>query len=393
MKFKNENNFVSRRITNIVSSLDNPAAGTTYSVRELCAATAAAGYGVEILVLAHPEKNGTVPPMPAVKISEFPVMENFGKTFRRLGYSREMFDYIKNNPPRLLHLHGLWMLPNITPGLIAIKQQLPYMISPHGMLGREALRFSPRKKRLMLALGQQKVLSNATCFRATALSEVEEIRALGMRQPIALVPNGIHLPEGSWQKTGEKYLLSLGRVHPKKGLANLIKAWAKQANAFPDWKLRIVGPDEVGHKAELSKLVTQIAVPRVTIEDPVFGDAKWSLMAAAGLFVLPTLNENFANTVPESLISGVPVISSKGAPWVGLKDHRCGWWVDGDVDSLSATLAQAMALSDEERAAMGLRGREWMIRDFAWSGIGQRVAAVYNWMLGEGSATDDIIFD
>jgi glycosyltransferase involved in cell wall biosynthesis len=116
-------------------------------------------------------------------------------------------------------------------------------------------------------------------------------------------------------------------------------------------------------------------------------------MAGAGLFVLPTLNENFANTVPESLMVGVPVISSKGAPWAGLETHRCGWWVDGDVGSLSATLGQAMALSDGQREAMGLRGREWMIRDFAWQGIGQRLKAAYDWMLGDGVTTQDIIFD
>lgn len=393
MKFKCGNDVTLAIVQNIVSSLDNPAAGTSYSVSELCVATAAVGYNIDLLTLTHPQAKEPVLAMPGVTISEFPVMASFGKTIRRLGYSREMFDYCKNHPPNLIHIHGLWMLPNITPGLIAIKRRTPYMISPHGMLGKEALRFSSRKKQVMLALGQQKVLSKATCFRATAPTEVEEIRAMGLRQPIALVPNGIRLPEGTWQKTGEKYLLSLGRVHPKKGLSNLIKAWAKQASAFPDWTLRIVGPDEVGHKAELNKLVTQIAVPRVTIEDPVFGDAKWSLMTAAGVFVLPTLNENFANTVPESLIAGVPVISSKGAPWVGLEDHRCGWWVDGDVGTLSATLAQAMALSHEERAAMGLRGRDWMIRDFSWPGIGQRMGAVYDWMLGEGTATDDIIFD
>jgi glycosyltransferase involved in cell wall biosynthesis len=393
MKFKNKYYVMPKAVTNIVSSLDNPAAGTTYSVRELCGATAAAGFSVDLLTLVHPETEEPVPPIPGAKIYEFPVTANLGKTGRRIGYSREMFDYCKNNPQRLLHLHGLWMFPNIMPGLLAIKQQLPYIVSPHGMLGREALRFSFRKKRIMLALGQQKVLSNARCIRATAPSEVEEIRAFGLRQPIVLLPNGINLPDGAWQKTDEKYLLSLGRVHPKKGLANLIKAWGRQAGAFPDWTLRIVGPDEVGHKAELRRLVAQIAVPRVTIEDPVFGEAKWSLMAAAELFVLPTLNENFANTVPESLVMGVPVISSKGAPWSGLEEHHCGWWVDGDVSTLSATLAQAMALPNDERAAMGSRGRDWMIRDFGWPSIGQRMGAAYDWMLGEGSATDDILFD
>ena len=380
-------------VQNIVSSLDNESAGTTYSVRALCRATADAGAGIDLLTLRCFDTDRQLAPLPGVAISEFPVATRFGKIGRRLGYSRELFDYCQHNSTDVLHLHGLWMLPNIVPGLIALKNNTPYIISTHGMLGREALLFSSGKKQIMLALGQQKVLSNAICLRATAPSEVEEIREFGLRQPIALLPNGLDLPEGNWPKTGAKYLLSLGRVHPKKGLANLIKAWSTQADAFPEWTLRIVGPDEVNHKNELRRLLATMSVPRVTIEEPVFGDAKWSLMAGAGLFVLPTLNENFANTVPESLSVGVPVISSKGAPWAGLKANRCGWWVDDDVGTLSATLAQAMALPDEQRANMGLRGRDWMVRDFAWQGIGKRMSAIYQWMAGRGVPTQDLIFD
>ena len=380
----------SRKVTNYVSSLDNPAAGTTYSVRALCNSTAAAGYDTHLICLQGQKK---VPPIEGVKISEFPISKSLGQLGRRLGYSKELFKDLGTETSDLLHLHGLWMLPNIIPGLMAIKQNRPYVISPHGMLGTEAMRFSRRKKRFMLALGQRKVLSNAYCFRATAASEVEEIRAFGLRQPIALLPNGIDLPKGSWPKSRQKFLLSLGRVHPKKGLATLINAWEEQSAAFPEWTLRIVGPDEVGHKAELRALITNRAVPRVTIEDAVFGEAKWSLMSGARVFVLPTLNENFANTVPESLILGVPVISSKGAPWAGLEKNGCGWWVEGNVQSMGAAMARAMSLSDDNLEAMGRLGEEWMLRDFQWNGIGKRTCEVYDWMLGKGEATSDIIFD
>lgn len=384
-------------VQNIVSSLDNPAAGTTYSVRALCAATADVGVSIDLVTLSDPDTHEPVAPISGVKISEFSPTTRFGKVGRRLGYSAEMFDYCRNNPARLLHLHGLWMLPNIIPGLMAIKRHTPYMISPHGMLGKEALRFSSKKKRVMLALGQKKVLSHATCIRATAASEVEAIRAFGLTQPIAMVPNGVDISLDdalpTYARSNSKYLLCLGRVHPIKGLTAIISAWAAQAEKFPDWSLRIVGPDQNSHKSELRNLVQLTGVPRVTIEEPVFGDAKKQMMSDARLFVLPSLVENFAVTVAESLVVGVPVISSKGAPWAGLEVNRCGWWVDGDVDSLSTTLATAMSLSDHERAAMGLRGREWMMRDFAWQGIGERMAAVYGWMLGQHAPTDDLIFD
>ena len=53
--------------------------------------------------------------------------------------------------------------------------------------------------------------------------------------------------------------------------------------------------------------------------------------AAADLFILPTLDDNFAMTVAEALAHGTPVISTKGAPWQDLETHGCGWWIDHGV--------------------------------------------------------------
>jgi glycosyltransferase involved in cell wall biosynthesis len=181
-------------------------------------------------------------------------------------------------------------------------------------------------------------------------------------------------------------------VHPVKGLPNLLRAWTRQAANFPDWTLRLVGPDHFGHKDELRRIIEELKVPRVSIEDPAFGDDKTQLMANAGLFVLPSLAENFAMTVAESLAFGVPVISSKGAPWSGLAHNRCGWWVDGTIEGLSSALGAALSLPASERQKMGQRGHEWMARDFGWEGIGRRMGAVYDWVLGKGDVTDDIIF-
>lgn len=382
-------------IRDVVDSVDNPTGGVTYSVRSLCKATADAEYAVELVSLASTNKDRFTGDIPNVSISEFPISRYLGNIGQRLGYSPELFDYCKANPVDVLHLHGLWRLPSIVPGLMAIKQNTPYMVSPHGSLGAEALRFSSKKKRAMLLLGQGKVLSLANCLRATAASEAEAIRSFGLKQPIALIPNGVDLPiDHSFMtdpSTGTKYVLWLGRFHPIKGLPALIRAWDEQARSFPDWTLRLVGSDELGHKAELMRLVQELKVPRVSIECPVFDEKKTKLMANANLFVLPSLGENFAATVAESLAVGVPVICSKGAPWSGLNLKRCGWWVNGDASSLSGALGVALNLSDSERQKMGARGREWMAHDFAWDGIGRRMNAVYDWMIGRGDPTDDIL--
>ena len=113
-------------------------------------------------------------------------------------------------------------------------------------------------------------------------------------------------------------------------------------SAHPEWRLRIVGPDELGHARELAALAAELKTKRVSIEGPVAGDAKTAAYREADLFVLPTLNENFAITVAEALAAGTPVIATKGAPWRGLEREGCGWWVDHGVEPLAATLAEAM---------------------------------------------------
>ena len=79
---------------------------------------------------------------------------------------------------------------------------------------------------------------------------MEDIRAYGLKQPIAIIPNGINLP-----KTTKKYvkpdsnyhLLYLGRLHPKKGIDILLQAIAtlkkENPNIFNNWIIDIVGWD------------------------------------------------------------------------------------------------------------------------------------------------------
>ena len=114
------------------------------------------------------------------------------------------------------------------------------------------------------------------------------------------------------------------------------------------------------------------------------GPAKYEFLAGGDIYVLPSDTENFGVTVAEALVSGTPVIASQGTPWQGLERERCGRWVPIGVEPLAAALKEMMAMSDEERAAMGARGREWIQRDFSWENIGLQMKLAYEWLLGRG---------
>jgi glycosyltransferase involved in cell wall biosynthesis len=305
---------------------------------------------------------------------------------KRLNASSDLSDALHGTAQTadVIHNHGLWLMPNAQAGWTAARERKPLVISPRGMLASAALAFSPVKKRALWALFQGPILRNAACLHATSRQEYEEIRGFGLTNPVAVIPNGIDIPDPvadhAAKPPTKRAVLSLGRIHPKKGLDRLIRAWAIVEPERPDWRLRIIGPSQAGYGDELLGLTMALRLARVSIEGPVYGDAKHAAYRAAELFVLPTLNENFGLTVAEALAAGTPVITTKGAPWQGLQREGCGWWVDHGVEALAAALTEATAMPRETLKAMGAQGRAWMRRDFSWHLTGQKMLDVYGWL-------------
>lgn len=375
------------RTCQIVASLRQSAGGPSYSVPALSCALNEIGLLTSLLVLEINEAPQYKLNVSANGRSELPVLH-------QLGWSRSLRDKVFERAAQggILHSHGLWLMPNIYPAWAVSNHRAAGSVlvhSPRGMLGKAARRISSWKKEPIWWLWQRDALRAAHCLHATAESEYIEIREAGLTNPVAIIPNGVDLPSVSSMPDREgrsqKQVLSLGRIHPKKGLDRLLHAWARVEPLAPDWSLKFVGIAEVGHDKELLALASRLSLKRFTLAGPLFEDQKWHAYRDADLFVLPTLNENFAITVAEALASGLPVISTKGAPWAGLETNQCGWWIDHGVDGLASALQQAIQTTPSQRKSMGLRGRDWMNRDFAWSAIGVQMASVYSWLKWGGT--------
>ena len=305
---------------------------------------------------------------------------------------------MREKPISLLHSNGLWLPVNHLASVAALRYGIPLIIQPHGMLEPWALNHKAWKKRIAMSLFQKHDLNAAKALVATSSVEYENIRKLGFRQPVAVIPNGVQidLPVGLSIKplgitNGIRTALFLSRVHPVKGLLNLVQAWRQLAPK--QWRLCIAGPNEGGHLEEVMALVRQLGLGEsVEYVGEVDGEQKSALYRNADLFVLPTFTENFGVVVAEALAHGVPVITTRGAPWGDLETYRCGWWVDIGVVPLVQALRAAMALSDDERRAMGTRGREYIQR-YNWDTIAQQTIEVYRWVLGKGSKPDCVWTD
>lgn len=285
--------------------------------------------------------------------------------------------------PDLWHDHGIWLRSNHEASRLADRFGIPRVVSPRGMLETWALGHRRWKKKLAWWLYQRADLRRATALHATAEAEADQFRRLGLRNPITVISNGIDVPgfEGSLDsRNGGRTALFLSRVHAKKGLPLLVEAWAKVRPA--GWRMKVVGPDEDGHVAEVKALVRRAGLAETWEFCGEIDDReKWGAYHQADLFVLPTHSENFGMVVAEALAAGVPVITTRGCPWEGIPAHGCGWWVEPTAEGLAAALQEACCQTDEVLRSMGLRGRQWMESEFGWKMIAQRMTALYEAVL------------
>ncbi len=286
----------------------------------------------------------------------------------------------------LIHDHGMWLLCNHQSASFAKRKGVAHIITPHGMLTPWTLKYKPWRKRLAWYAYTGRDLANAKLLHATSATEASGLRRLGLKQPIAVIPNGVDDIESAniaSEKSARPYALFLSRIHEVKGIAELIEAWKSIHST--DWELVIAGPDQQG-------LVRGKNLPaNIRYVGEVSGQAKVNLLQNAALFVLPSHTENFGLVVAESLMTGVPVITTHGTPWSGLVEHDCGWWIPISPRELRETIVHAMSLPSETRRQMGMRGQAWMKRDFTWQAIGNKMADVYRWVLGTTSQTPSSI--
>lgn len=371
------------RVIHVVPAISEEASGPSYSVVRLCESLIAQGQEVTLAALAW----ATMPSQPPF-LKTFPL----GWGLRRLGRSPAMHQWLaaqaKSRSVDLIHNHSLWMMPNVYPGQVA-RRSIPLVVSPRGTLSEWAMQSGSAVKKVFWPLLQRPALAATTCFHATAESEYEDIRRMGFRQPVAIIPNGIDIPDlPPKAEKDHRTLLFLGRIHPVKGLDILLPAWRAVQDRFPEWRLRIVGPDKRGYLSQMQQLASELRLERIEFSGALLGAQKWQAYRDADIFALPTYSENFGMAVAEALASGTPAIVSKGAPWSGLNSRQAGWWIDIGIDPLVACLEQALVQSSNALTAMGLHGRDWMEAEYSWAHVGHQMVETYRWLLeGQGLNT------
>jgi poly(glycerol-phosphate) alpha-glucosyltransferase len=288
----------------------------------------------------------------------------------------------------VLHLHALWMYTSLVAAKWRRRTTHPLVVSPNGMLEPWALSNSAWKKRLAGLIYEYRMLRNASVIHANTRKELSDIRNFGLRNPVAIIPNGVSLPARMARPGGGSLrLVFLGRLHPKKGLRELLAAWAQlAAGERSDWRLAIAGWDDGGHEAELRRLAKESEIASsVEFVGPKFGPEKEELLGEATAFVLPSFSEGLPMAVLEAWSYGLPVVMTEHCNVPEGFASEAAVRVAPEADSIAAGLRVLMRMTHGELAAMGARGRALVERQFSWPQIAAQMAEVYRWVLGGGT--------
>lgn len=376
------------KAVHFISRIDQEASGLAHSVPNLAQSLARAGCEIELKCFAAGES------IEQIKLSTYPASGRRAKARAALRFIREL--QYEAFHVDILHSHSLWTLPSFAAGWMATNKRAKLVVSPRGTLAPWALNWHRRRKQVFWPL-QKRLLTCADLLHATSQTEYEQFRALGLKAPVAIIPNGVDIPElqprtaPHIKPSDQRTLLFLSRIHPIKGIDDLLRAWKALQPGHPNWRLVIAGRGEPAHVTEVERLAAAYGLKNIEFPGPLYGAEKSAAYWSADLFVLPTHTENFGIVVAEALAHGCPAVVTRGAPWAGLDSEGCGWWIERS--QLTKALDHALQLSSDELQQMGARGREWMTRDFSWPAVADHMLQAYQWIRHGGEKPEFIQVD
>lgn len=322
-----------------------------------------------------------------------------------LGFPR-FFDKLRrfSDDSVIVHQHGVFLPISLLS--LTSRKNVKVIISPHGYLEPEKMKVSAFKKKIVLEMFEHRNLRNSSCLIACSKQEAVALRDFGLRQPIAILPNGVDEAMVRREKITKantfmkkkylsdpetKVLLFLSRIHPFKGLELFLKTVLSMKTVFKDcnWVVFIAGIDELGHEEKLKDFVVENELSElVFFVGPQYGQDKINVFDTADCFILPSQGENFGIVVIEALSRGLPVITTKSTPWSELECNNCGWWVNRSEESFREVFLELFSKNTDELVEMGRNGIELVEKHYTWPRIVAQSLQIYKWVVSDFNKAD-----
>lgn len=394
------------KILHVIHSVDPRSGGPSNAIRQLVAAQAHAGHEIQLLATdrqsAEPWESREVYRDrilrdPAFDGAQVRVMRAFGRRrpWRRYAFApgcgrtlRQMIGQGEVRPD-VVHIHGAFSHVTSAAATAARDLGIPYVIRPAGCLdwacyasGHQVL------KRLFSRLVLFRDVRRAACVQATTEAEAEEIRRWLPGTRVVVVPLGAAVPDRddlvkargaflsrSPQLRNRQIVLYMSRIAPKKRLDLLVEAVGLLRDDLPELMLVVAGQDS-GHLSTVEESIRRTRLAeRVMFTGFLQGELKHGALAAASLFALPSIDENFGVAVVEAMAHGVPVIVTPGVgARVFVEESGCGRTVDDNAAAIAAGIRQLLS---EDRNDVGDRGRRYVANYLSWNTVAKQLDALY----------------
>lgn len=323
----------------------------------------------------------------------------------KIRYSRELKKKLVNDVESddIIFSNNLWNYPAYLAFKLSKNKAVPHIVSIRGALYPWSISQGRWRKKLAWYFFQKKALQNASLIHVTCKDEMNAVRNLGIKTPIALVPHGIDFEEHQslvLKETalkslnldlGKKYVLFMSRLHKKKGLDLLLDIWVKISKKNPDWCLLIVGPDYSDYSSKISELSTKYNLTdNIKVLGMLTGQEKINAFSCSDFFVLPSYSENFGVVIGEALASGLPVVTTTGTPWSDIKVNVCGKYIELTRENLNDALLEMMKLNQSELSLMSNNAKNLIKRDYSWSKQSLKFSKAIDFLINDEPT--DIVF-
>ena len=277
----------------------------------------------------------------------------------------------REKPIDVIHDHGQWLPLNLATAVFASRFKIPRIVSPHGMLATEAIQHRSLKKIMAWRLYAKWCFRQSAIVHAASDREIEGLEKFRPNQTeriaIGIMPYADQAALVS--RFREPVIAFLGRVHPIKGIHELLSAWSTVAAS--NWSLEIAGFDE-------QQFFTSTKLPeRVKYRGPLNHEQKYELLSRASVLAFPSHSENFGLTVSEALYSGTPVIASQNTPWKVLDDRNLGWWIPLSISDLTKSLQRATEMNYDQLRTMGVAASKFAKAELLWPNLMDKYYAMY----------------
>lgn len=383
------------RVLHIVTSLNPEAGGVSQAIRTMILGLKGAGVDNEVVSLDPPEAS-------FLKSDSFKVTA-LGEGITAWHYNSSLQSWLEANLKRFdaAIVHGLWQYQSwaVYRAMKNLRHPgLRLFVMPHGMLDPYFQKAPGRKLKALRNWFFWKVVERKLIHRANALfftcetekllaresfkpynPRTEKVTGLGVERPPSYQETMKSAFSQRCGKTSRKYFLYISRIHEKKGVDLLIKAWLALKEEYPEIPdLVIAGP---GLESEYGKQMQEMASVNNKIVFPgmITGDAKWGALYGCEAFILPSHQENFGIAVVEALACTKPVlISDQVNIWREIKTAGAGIVAEDNLEGTRALLKQWIEKSEDEKALIGYKAQDLYQSVFSVENATERLLQALN---------------